>query len=658
MATADPLVGRLLEGRYRIHGRIARGGMSTVYSAVDERLDRNVAVKVMSSALSADPAFSDRFTREARTVAKLTHPNVVAVYDQGQDDGHVFLVMELVRGRTLRDLIREYGPVSAAQAVAIMEPVLAALAAAHRAGMVHRDIKPENILISEDGLIKVADFGLARAVEADVSSTRTGLMMGTVAYCAPEQISHGRADQRSDVYSAGIVLFELLTGSAPYVGDSAMAVAYQHIHSRVPAPSSRVRGIAEPLDDLVIRVTDPDPGDRPPDAAAFLDELRAVRTDLHMPAVAVPPPVRDSNTDRLPRTGSAGDHPTERIAASARPHDTIAQPRLSNSGRLAPPPPAPPPANAKVTPPPGRPKRRKRWRRALVALVILALLGATAGYGGWWFATGRYSKVPAVGAEPQTMAVAALNKAGFKHVTFKQSFSETVAKDQVIDTSPGPGSRALRNTTITLTMSSGKERFTVPDVAQLSQAAGLAKLEALPLQIVQVSQTSDTIAKGVAISTSPAAGTQVKRNASVTYTVSSGLPIVGVPQVQGLGQDTAQNTLAQAGFKYSTTQAYSDTVDAGVVISQTPGSGTQVVKFSSVALIISLGPQYVTIPKVSGKSAEKATEDLQNAGFTVKVNRVYGGFLDITVGNPSVDSADLNSSGQARIGSLVTINVA
>src|SRR5579875_3356984 len=229
--------------------------MSTVYAAVDERLDRLVAVKVMSAALSADPNFSDRFAREARAAARLTHLNVVSVYDQGQyraaDGHHVFLVMELVEGRTLRELMRERGRLSPAEAVSVMEPVLSALSAAHRAGLVHRDVKPENILLSDEGVVKVADFGLARAIETDASSTRTGLMMGTVAYCSPEQISKGRADQSSDVYSAGVVLFELLTGAPPYEGESAMNVAYQHVHSRVPAPSSRVKGIPEQIDELV-----------------------------------------------------------------------------------------------------------------------------------------------------------------------------------------------------------------------------------------------------------------------------------------------------------------------------------------------------------------------------------------------------------------------
>ncbi|MDQ6938014.1 MAG: protein kinase, partial [Actinomycetota bacterium] len=283
----DPLLGRVLEGRYRIRARLAVGGMSTVYTAVDERLDREVAVKVMSASLSADPVFVDRFAREARTAAKLSHVNAVSVYDQGSDGGSIFLVMELVRGRTLRDLLRERGRLSPAEAVSIMEPVLAALAAAHRAGLVHRDVKPENILLSDEGLVKVADFGLARAVEANAASTRTGLMMGTVAYSSPEQFRGSSADIRSDVYSAGIVLFELLTGRPPYAGADAMAVAYQHVHHDVPPPSALQRGIAPPLDALLRRVTAREPMRRPPDAGAFLGELHDVRRELRLPVLPV-----------------------------------------------------------------------------------------------------------------------------------------------------------------------------------------------------------------------------------------------------------------------------------------------------------------------------------------------------------------------------------
>src|SRR5689334_20000695 len=289
--------------------------MSTVYRGIDERLDRRVAIKVMSSSLSSDPAFTDRFAREARVAARLSHANVVAVHDHGIDYGgteygptgpSTFLVMELVEGRTLRELIRERGGrFSPAEAVSLMEPVLSALAAAHRAGLVHRDVKPENILLSAQGVVKVADFGLARLVNSDAASTRTGLMMGTVAYCAPEQITRGLVSPRTDVYAAGIVLFELLTGRPPYEGDSAMTIAYQHVHSRVPAPSSRVRELPTELDEVVVAATDSDPDGRPADAAAFLAELADLRISLRLPVVPVPAQMRTAQP-RAHRTAALG----------------------------------------------------------------------------------------------------------------------------------------------------------------------------------------------------------------------------------------------------------------------------------------------------------------------------------------------------------------
>ena len=400
----DHLVGRSLEGRYRILEPIARGGMSTVYAAVDERLDRLVAVKVMSAALSADPAFSDRFAREARAAARLTHLNAVSVYDQGHQVGpdghHVFLVMELVEGRTLRDLLRERGHLSVAEAVSIMEPVLSALSAAHRAGLVHRDVKPENILLSDDGVVKVADFGLARAVETDITSTRTGLMMGTVAYCAPEQIANGTADPRSDVYSAGVVLFELLTGEAPYVGGSAMTVAYQHVNSRVPAPSSRLGGhgaVPTEVDELVIAATDSDPTGRPADAGAFLAEIADIRLALALPVTPVPARRRSPRPTRPDPAARRGPSPdvvtTAGLNPSAAQQDTAVDPGRRRNGRR---PAAAPRADSTPPPvviPPPQPGRavapRRRRRRALIIVLILLLVGAAVGYVSWYYASGR-----------------------------------------------------------------------------------------------------------------------------------------------------------------------------------------------------------------------------------------------------------------------------
>ncbi|MDQ4007485.1 MAG: protein kinase, partial [Actinomycetota bacterium] len=277
---ADPLVGTLLDGRYRVGPRIARGGMATVYEATDTRLDRVVAVKVLHSGYAEDESFVSRFIREARSAARLAHPNVVGVFDQGDDAGTLFLAMEYVPGCTLRDLMRQQGPLSPARAVALLEPVLSALAAAHDAGLVHRDVKPENVLLTDDGRVKVADFGLARAVTTATNTATTGVLLGTVSYLAPELVTDGTADARSDVYSVGVLLYELLTGRKPHQGETPIQVAYKHVHEDVPPPSASVEGIPPYVDALVARVTARQRDARPADAKVLLHQLRRVRHAL------------------------------------------------------------------------------------------------------------------------------------------------------------------------------------------------------------------------------------------------------------------------------------------------------------------------------------------------------------------------------------------
>jgi serine/threonine-protein kinase len=655
---ADPLVGRTLEGRYRILDRIARGGMSTVYSAIDERLDRLVAVKVMSAALSADPAFSDRFTREARAAARLTHLNTVAVYDQGTDSGdagqHVFLVMELVSGRTLRDLLRERGRLEPAEAVSIMEPVLSALSAAHRAGLVHRDVKPENILLSDDGIVKVADFGLARAVESDPTATRTGLMMGTIAYCAPEQLSKGRADQRSDVYSAGVVFFELLTGSPPYRGDTAMNIAYQHVHSRVPAPSSRVKGIPSEIDELVIDATDSDPEARPPDASAFLAALGDLRQELALPVVAVPQRPRGQNV-APPSWRRGSDSPSAvtdvlRGADDGRygPHDT------SVVGQEAYRP--PPAANPPVVHPPGSGQaaaRARRRRRALLTALIVILVGIAAGYTGWWFATGRYGKVPNVVGDSQSSAITALRQAGYQvSGTTASAFSETVATGSVVATSPSVGSRLPHGRTISLVLSKGKERFKLPSVVNTTVSAARHALSVIPVEVAAqtVSQPNDTVPKGMVSGTQPGAGTLVKRNQSITLVVSSGPPIVTIPSVSpntSLGDET--KVLQALGFKTATTDTYSTSVPAGDVVSVKPTGSAP--KFSTITITVSKGPPTVVIPSDLNNlpTVDAARKELERLGLKVKVQTAFGGSHGVVVG------LDPPAGTVVPVGSTVTI---
>jgi len=674
-ATPDRLVGRVLEGRYRVLERLARGGMSTVYSALDERLDRKVAVKVMSAALSTDPAFADRFAREARVAARLSHLNAVSVYDQGTDDGHVFLVMELVTGRTLRELIREQGAMPPALAVSLMEPVLAALAAAHRAGLVHRDIKPENILLSDDGAVKVADFGLARAVEADASNTRTGLMMGTVAYCPPEQIARGLADPRSDVYSAGVVMFELLTGSAPYIGDSAMAVAYQHVNSDVPAPSSRRPGIPAAIDDVVLRATSREPSGRPLDAGAMLAELHDVRTDLGLPVVAVPPrsnpqaaiddtqPIRVVGPSALSpitpngypeaattRTNGPGYDPVHNTVVSARPPGTAPSEfeRAFSSEEYA-------DTEGRPAKPPKKPlsrKARARRRTAIVVLLVL-LLGILTGYGAWWLAVGRYHQVPEVSGRSLQQAGQMLSSGGFKaNPTVTRQYSETVKTGIVIGSDPAAGTHLLRGKSVTLIVSRGAERFTVPAATgsyeQVQQA-----LSVIPVQLNRKDQADDTgkVPAGQVMRIDPPAGTAVKRNQVIQVYVSTGPPSVAVPNVTGNPKDEAATKLSNAGFKADFSEDFSDTVDSGKVIRQSP-SGGSAPKFSTVEVVVSKGPPLVTLPDIpNGTNADDAKAMLEQLGLKVKIDTQFGGFLNKVV------AMDPKAGKQVPKGSQVKLTV-
>jgi eukaryotic-like serine/threonine-protein kinase len=657
--------------------------MSVVYAAVDERLDRRVAVKVMSSSLSSDQKFSDRFAREARAAARLTHVNTVAVYDQGVDDpsGHVFLVMELVPGRTLRDLIRERHTerrgFSPAEAVSIMEPVLSALSAAHRAGLVHRDVKPENILLSDDGLVKVADFGLARAVDSDAASTRTGLMMGTVAYCAPEQIVHGHCDQRSDVYSAGIVFFELLTGQPPFRGDSAMNVAYQHVHKRVPAPSSKVRGIPTPLDEIVVAATDSDPGGRPADASAFLAELAEARADLALPVVPVPPRPRPAAPPRgrvdphhatmaprssLPTPTSSSTAPVGTTGRTTRTTTARTNNLRPNSvrhdteivgARPAPPPPV-------VIPPKRKPlsPRARRRRRRLIALIAVLLVGALSVCGGllgvrWWREWNTH--VPTVAGKTESAAKQTLQGVGYKvNPSDAHAFSETVPKGRVIRTDPVSGTRVEQGKVIRLVVSLGAYRISVPSVAGQSLTAAESALTARGVQFnpKQRVHTSLTVPQGNVIGTDPKAGTPIKRSDRVTLIVSSGLPQVKVPEIQGgTPYDQAVTILKRHHFTASRTDEYSDSVPSGAVVAVDDAGQTKPWG-STIPVRVSKGPEFVTVPDYTMfEPLSELQPQLENLGLQVKVVQEFGGHAGRVI------NVDPGAGTQLHPGETVTVTI-
>ncbi|MDQ1620459.1 MAG: eukaryotic-like serine/threonine-protein kinase [Actinomycetota bacterium] len=587
----DPLVGRVLDGRYHVEQRLARGGMATVYEAVDARLDRTIALKVMHANLAADEEFVSRFIREAKSAARLSHPNVVAVYDQGADGGHVFLAMEHVPGRTLRDLLRDPGRISPRQALEVLEPMLAALGAAHQAGIVHRDVKPENVLLSDDGRVKVADFGLARAVSSSTSHTNSGILMGTVGYLSPEQVERGIADPRSDVYAAGIVLYEMLTGVKPYDGDTPIQIAYRHVHDDVPPPSRLVPGLPAELDALVARATSRDPDGRPVDARRFLTEVVAARRsmsegELDTVGVSLSDPTGTDHTVVVARDGT----PPMGIASPQRPDQ-----------------------------PTGRRPRRRR-RRGPIALLLVLLLAAGLSFAAWYYAAGpgSYVQAPSLLNLTRPAAAAAAEKEGFTTNVVRSDFSERIARGHVLSTDPGPNGDIKKNGTIALVLSKGPERYDVPDLAGKTETEAQQLLEDNHLTVGEPTEDySNDIKKGSVISTSPAAGTGQKPDTAVSLVISKGVEPVDVPDVTGDKADDAKRTLADAGLRSKVVEeAFDDTVPAGAVISQTPKDG-KAPRDSVVRLVESKGPPLVTVPNVLGKPIGEATSILQRAGFRV-----------------------------------------
>ncbi|WP_312855999.1 Stk1 family PASTA domain-containing Ser/Thr kinase [Nocardioides stalactiti] len=636
----DPHAGRLLDGRYRIGDRIARGGMASVYEAHDIRLDRAVAVKIMHAGLgdatTGDEEFAARFVREARSAAKLSHPNVVAVYDQGEDNGTVFLAMELVPGHTLRDTIAKEAPMSPERALAILDPVLSALASAHRNGVIHRDVKPENVLIADDGRIKVADFGLARAVSAETQHTATGgVLIGTVSYLAPELVVDGKADARADVYAAGVVLYELLTGHKPHQGESPIAVAYKHVHEDVPAPSAEVPSLPAYVDALVARATTRDRSLRPSDAGVLLHHVHrvthalheGVREDPELVADLTPTPARpDVSDDTMPEaiTELWDDREVAGLLAgdAALPEGTT---RLDHD--LPPPPPrrTPPAPPARATAAPASPRPRRR-RRGLVLLLLAALLATAVGSGAYWYGWARYTTAPSVQGLTQAEAEQKIEDAGFEVDFADAVYSTTVDEGDVVASDPGPGARILEGDTITVTVSLGEETHDLPKLRGLTLAEATRSLENNKLVLGKVDeQFSETVPKGHVISSDPAYDTPKAQdlpvNAVVRLVVSQGREPLQVGDWVGKSYEKAKAALEKRGLVVKLVETEtSDTIAEGDVISHEPTGGT-LFKGDEVEFVVSEGPELVEIPSVWNMPTDEAVAELEGLGFVVETER-------------------------------------
>nr|WP_246298894.1 PASTA domain-containing protein [Nocardioides panaciterrulae] len=649
------MIGRLLDRRYRILGRIARGGMASVYEATDIRLDRTVAVKVMHAGLGDDGEFADRFVREARAAARLSHPNVVAVYDQGEEDGTVYLAMELVSGHTLRDVIRKESPMAPAKALALLDPVLSALAAAHRAGLIHRDVKPENVLIATEpgtgaSRIKVADFGLAKAVSADTQHTATsGVLIGTVSYLAPELVVDGRADPRADVYAAGVVLYELLTGNKPHEGESPIQVAYKHVHEDVPPPSRSVPGIPAYVDALVARATARQRELRPADARVLLHQVHRVSHAL-ADGVRDDPELTADLAPLLLRAGDVeGDGEGDGEAGTADGpgrHDTAPDPfdDAELAGLLAPARPsapgpdggeertsliprshaAPPALPAASTRPPSTAGggRRPRRRRGPLLLALLLVLAVAAGAGAWWFGWARYTSTPGVIGLTRPAALDRLRAAGLDPRLDDPAYSETVPAGHVIDTDPNAGSRVLDGGTVSVVISLGKERYDVPKLKGQTLDQAKAALEATHLSFArEVDRFSETVPEGIVLGSSPKAGTTERPGTAVTLFVSKGRKPIHLRDWTGKDADKAQAALEGKGLVVDrSSEEYSDSYDRGEVISQEPPGGT-VYRGDTVRLVVSKGPELVRVPDgIRASGVDAATAELEALGFKVVVD--------------------------------------
>lgn len=650
MATtlSDPLLGRTVDGRYEVTARIARGGMATVYLALDRRLDRQVAIKVMHPHLAEGSDVAARFRREARAAARLTHPGVVNVFDQGSEGETSYLTMEYVRGDNLRTVLRRRGALSVGEAFDVVAEVLDALAAAHRADLVHRDIKPENVLVADDGRIKVADFGLARAVTEATAAT-TGTLLGTVAYLAPEIVTSGVADARADVYAAGILLHELISGRQPFGGEAPIQIAYQHVHDDVPALSQEVPGVAEVVDDLIEHMCARDVQARLPHAGAALAALRQTRhrlTDDELTVRADVPgdPMLDPPADRSDHDDGGQEHTAATSSVgTANRFGTISLPIGAVTA-------AHPTARAEG-PDPARRRRRRRRIAAVLTVLLLLLAGAGAG---WWYLVlgpGSHTPVPEVVGQPEARAMSLVETADLRPVTSTAHHDEVPA-GHVIDADPAVGTELARQSPVTLLISLGVQMVTVPDVVGMGEAEALQQFTDAEFSLTPNVSTeySADVPEGDVISVSPEVGEEVEHHSSVDLIVSAGREPITIGSVVGASEAEALAELEAVGAVPEVTErVHSDEAAEGVVISQSRQGES--LRGDDVGLVVSLGPELLEVPDVVGRTYRDAARELSEAGFEVARDDVLGGYFN------TVRSQDVEAGTMLPRGSVITLTV-
>jgi eukaryotic-like serine/threonine-protein kinase len=632
------LIGEIIDGRYQLTRVVGSGGMATIYAAIDLRLDRQVAVKVMHSHLAQDEQFVSRFIREAKAAASLSHPNIVAVLDQGWNQGGapcVFIVMELIEGATLRDYIIEQGALSAERALSIITPVASALAAAHKLGIVHRDIKPENILVSKEGRIKIADFGLARgALLGNTMTAESSVILGSVSYLSPEQVQRGVADARSDIYSLGIVLFEILTGQKPYQGEDPVQVAIKHVNERVPAPSTIKPGLTIEMDQLVLSTTDIDPDKRPRDAVILLEKLRELSEkldprkrqlslELDLPPLAIKEPGKKDGAKRLRR-----DKDRE-VEIPKNQEATVKKEKSSSIGKKA------------------LSKRIKRNRQ------IAALIAISLGIGIWYVIVGPGSKVivPSLAGLTVREATSELADLGLDLKVEREEFNEDIPEDRVINSSPAGGGRISPDGTVEVTISKGKERYIVPTLQglKIEIAEGLITDNKLVVGEI-IEEFSSEFPKGFIMRSSPVAGERIKRDSRVTLYISKGIEQVGISSYQGKSGEQALNELTEAGFDVETKYVFSEDLPIGAVVSQLPRGG-DIDKGSVITLTVSKGSEFVFIPNLFSLTQAKAVDTLKDLDLKVIIKKVGNKKIKV-VTNISPKVGD-----KVKRGSTVTITV-